>query len=364
MLYNETDYSIKGVVKMHGFSIYLGQSIDKSYIRRMVDLGYTTIFTSVQIPEDNENTKYRYLGELLDYLSNDQLTYMIDINPSLLNQSFYQFLKQYQQAHFIIRVDHSTSIDIVNEIIENGFQCCLNASIVSEQLLQQLYTQLNDFSYICYCHNYYPRPDTGLTTDFVNAQNKLILKFNPNANIYGFIVGTTKRGPLYRGLPTLECSRYMHPLKSAQLLLDQSVNHIMVGDTQITQRYAHKLISLLTQRHFTLSITLKDLQVESILSKRHSVRIDNPANVLRSQEARHYCQSDIKPQFNHIRKTGAITIDNQLNGRYQGELQIIKTDLQPHEHINVVGQIIDDDIPLIDCLRPNDTFEFIIQTRS
>ena len=323
MLYNETDYSIKGVVKMHGFFFFFCQSIDKSYIRRMVDLGYTTIFTSVQIPEDNENTKYRYLGELLDYLSNDQLTYMIDINPSLLNQSFYQFLKQYQQAHFIIRVDHSTSIDIVNEIIENGFQCCLNASIVSEQLLQQLYTQLN-----------------------------------------GFIVGTTKRGPLYRGLPTLECSRYMHPLKSAQLLLDQSVNHIMVGDTQITQRYAYKLISLLTQRHFTLSITLKDLQVESILSKRHSVRIDNPANVLRSQEARHYCQSDIKPQFNHIRKTGAITVDNQLNGRYQGELQITKTDLQPHEHINVVGQIIDDDIPLIDCLRPNDTFEFIIQTRS
>lgn len=349
---------------MLGFSIYLNQSIDQSYIRRMVDLGYTTIFTSVQIPEDNENTKYRYLGELLDYLSNDQLTYMIDINPSLLNHDFFQFLKQYKQAHFIIRIDHSTSFDIVNDIIEHGFQCCLNASIVSEQLLHQLYTQLNDFSYLCYCHNYYPRPDTGLTTDFVKAQNQLILKYNPNANIYGFIVGTTKRGPLFKGLPTIEISRYMHPLKSAQLLLDQAVNHVMIGDTQITQPYAQQLISLLTQRHVTLTITLKDLQVESILLKRHTVRADNPAHVLRSQESRHYCQSNIKPQFNHIRNTGAITVDNQLNGRYQGELQIIKTDLPSHEHINVVGQIIDDDIPIIDCIRPNDTFEFTIQTRS
>ena len=47
---------------MHGFSIYLGQPIDKSYIRRMITLGYTTIFTSVQIPEEDEASKYRYLG--------------------------------------------------------------------------------------------------------------------------------------------------------------------------------------------------------------------------------------------------------------------------------------------------------------
>jgi len=46
---------------MHGFSIYLGQPIDKSYITRMISLGYTTIFTSVQIPEEEDKTKYRYL---------------------------------------------------------------------------------------------------------------------------------------------------------------------------------------------------------------------------------------------------------------------------------------------------------------
>lgn len=156
----------------------------------------------------------------------------------------------------------------------------------------------------------------------------------------------------------------MHPLKSAQLLLDQSITHVMIGDPSISQTYAHKLMSLLTKRHFNLSITLQDAQVESILSKQHTVRADNPGNVVRSQEARHYCQTAIEPQFNVLRKTGTVTVDNQLNGRYQGELQIIKSTLQPHDHVNVVGQIINDDIPLIECMRPNDTFEFTIHTRS
>ena len=146
---------------MHGFSIYLGQPIDKSYIKRMIALGYTTIFTSVQIPEEDEASKYRYLGELLDYLSDKHLTYMIDINPSLLNHSFYEFLQSYHHAQFMIRIDHSTSIEIINDIIQHGFDCCLNASILSESLLQQLYEKLEDFTHLCYCHNYYPRPEIG-----------------------------------------------------------------------------------------------------------------------------------------------------------------------------------------------------------
>ena len=98
----------------------------------------------------------------------------------------------------MIRIDHSTSIEIINDIIQHGFHCCLNASILSESLLQQLYEKLDDFTHLCYCHNYYPRPDTGLTTEFVHIQNSLILKYNPNATIFGFIPGTTKRGPFLK----------------------------------------------------------------------------------------------------------------------------------------------------------------------
>ena len=41
-----------------------------------------------------------------------------------------------------------------------GFKCCLNASIISRELLTNLHQHLNDFTLLSFCHNYYPRPDT------------------------------------------------------------------------------------------------------------------------------------------------------------------------------------------------------------
>src|SRR5699024_10844487 len=135
------------------------------------------------------------------------LTYMIDINPSLLDHSFYEFLQAYQHAQFIIRIDYSTSIEVINDIINHGFQCCLNESILSESMLRQLYEQSVDFSYLYYCPNYYQHPYIGLDDQFVNMQNILILNYHPNATIFGFIAGTTARGPLFKGLPTIVSTR-------------------------------------------------------------------------------------------------------------------------------------------------------------
>ena len=57
----------------------------------MVNLGYDVIFTSLQIPEENDQTKLTYLGELCQLLKDESVTYIIDINPSLLNQNVYRF---------------------------------------------------------------------------------------------------------------------------------------------------------------------------------------------------------------------------------------------------------------------------------
>ncbi|MDN8988788.1 MupG family TIM beta-alpha barrel fold protein, partial [Staphylococcus aureus] len=77
-----------------------------------------------------------------------------------------------------------------------GLKCCLNASIISRELLPRLHQQLNDFTLLSFCNNYYPRPDTGLSVDLFNKKNELIYKFNPKAQIYGFIVGSVFRGHL------------------------------------------------------------------------------------------------------------------------------------------------------------------------
>jgi hypothetical protein len=58
------------------------------------------------------------------------------------------------------------------------------------------------------------------------------------------------------------------------------------------------------------------------------------------------------------RQVGSITIDNERYGRYQGELQIVKRELAYNPAVNIVGQVIDEDLPLIQYLKPGETFSF------
>lgn len=115
---------------MTGFSVYLGQPLDEAYIKRMIKQGYQMIFTFVQIPEEDDETKYHYFTKLLNLLKHEQVTYLIDANPSILTPSFYEHLRQYD-AQFMIRIDHSTSIEAIEAIMAQGLKCCLNASIIS-----------------------------------------------------------------------------------------------------------------------------------------------------------------------------------------------------------------------------------------
>ena len=51
-----------------GFSVYLGNALDKEYILNMASMGYDVIFTSLQIPEEKKQHQLSYFGELCQLL--------------------------------------------------------------------------------------------------------------------------------------------------------------------------------------------------------------------------------------------------------------------------------------------------------
>lgn len=182
----------EGVFKMLGFSVYLGQNLDRDYILNMADLGYDVVFTSLQIPEEDKKNQMAYLGDLCQLLSAYQITYIIDVTPSLLNQTIYSYLNQLPHGDFYIRIDNQLNIDLIKDIISQGFKCCLNASTLTDSMLAHIYrTEFNN--QLLYCHNYYPRPDTGLSISFIEEKNQLIRKYDAHAKICAFIPGTLKR---------------------------------------------------------------------------------------------------------------------------------------------------------------------------
>lgn len=347
---------------MTGFSVYLGKPIDKDYIREMLSLGYRTIFTSLQIPEESDDNKILYFETLCDFLRDEEMTFIIDIHPRLLTQELYSYLENIKFGTFIIRVDDQLNKQLIHEIHQHNLFCCLNASTITKPMLEEIYAD-NQIHRLYYCHNYYPRPDTGLSIGFVNYQNQLIRRFDKYAKVFAFISGSEYRGPLYKGLPTVETHRHLHCLNAAQSLINSGIDDIIVGDTSISLSDAKKLSSMLNQSHFKLRLSTYLTEFSDQLFQVHTSRIDAPENVIRSKESRARNQLLIEQIDSNspIRHKGTVTIDNYLNGRYQGELQIIKSSLPSHPHVNQIAQISDQDLDTLSLIQPGDTFEFIYE---
>ena len=96
-----------------------------------------------------------------------------------------------------------------------------------------------------------------------------------------FIPGTTLRGPLYKGLPTIEQHRHMTLLQSAHSLLKYNLDYILIGDTAINYAEAVALQQMIYHRHFKLRLSYFDKSYEQLIFKQHTSRLDAPENVIR-----------------------------------------------------------------------------------
>ena len=59
------------------------------------------------------------------------------------------------------------------------------------------------------------------------------------------------------------------------------------------------------------------------------------------------------------RSKGSITRDNDRYGRYRGEVQITLRDLPADERVNVVGRVVEADLPLLSFLQPGQIVKLI-----
>ena len=67
----------------------------------------------------------------------------------------------------------------------------------------------------------------------------------------------------------------------------------------------------------------------------------------------------VKPTNTIERKVGTITIDNEKYLRYNGEIQIALQDLKADERVNVLGKVVDEEIPLLKYIVNDVKFRFV-----
>lgn len=335
---------------MIGISFYLNDNLAEERIVLAGKMGVKRAFTSLHLPEEQGELAER-AKNLLKLASQNGIDVFADVSyktPSHLGIDSFFDLKDLGVTGLRLDdfFDHSLICELANE-----FKIAVNASILFEKDLESLISQGLKAEHIIGWHNFYPRRETGLSKEFFRQQNELYKRYG--IPISAYVPGDgEKRGPLFEGLPTLEDHRSTDPFLSALELFQEGVEDVYIGDPEPREELLKRLVKF--DHENTIS-----LRTENGFGHRgtYQLRPDFSRDVLRFMDTRSI--EPIAPSNNSSRPIGTITMDNQLYGRYQGEIQISLHDLPADERVNVIGKIHEDDVPLLLKLKPGMMVELV-----
>ncbi|WP_214848639.1 MupG family TIM beta-alpha barrel fold protein [Exiguobacterium sp. s138] len=343
---------------MKGLAVYLSEPLTdeaKDSIRQMRAIGFTSIFTSLHIPEDDPalyTERLRTLGQLAREL---EMELVADIAPT----SLAALGKTWEDADTLtewgvtgLRVDYGMTPKQVADLSKQ-MMVALNASTLTAEELDAMKAEGLVLEQVEAWHNFYPRPETGLDRDWFNDKNRWL--HGQGIRVQAFIPGDGQlRGPLYETLPTLEDHRGQSPF-ACYLELEVSVDRILVGDPGLSDS-SMRQFAVYQEGIIVLRATGQD---NPLLESVQTNRMDPARDVIRSVESRTYSRPGnglLEPAALADRPVGSITIDNLRYGRYAGELQITKRDLTADERVNVIGRVIEVDRPLLQQIGPGGRF--------
>ncbi|MEH7333537.1 MupG family TIM beta-alpha barrel fold protein [Neobacillus drentensis] len=333
---------------MIGISFYLNDPLAEERIIFAGKMGVKRAFTSLHIPEESGDLAGR-AKRLLQTAKKAGIEVYADVSartPAHLGLESLSSLKSLGVGG--LRLDDFFDNETILELAKD-FKLALNASIMFEEELRALLDGGLEASQLLAWHNFYPRRETGLSESFFQAQNELFGRYSIPVSAY--VPGDgEKRGPLFEGLPTLEEHRGVDPFVATLELFRAGVSDVYIGDPEVSEKLLGKLLDF--DRNGLISI-----RVEGFQEGEFRLRPDFSRDVLRFMDTR--SSEAVVPENTGVRPRGTITRDNDRYGRYRGEVQIALHDLLADERVNVVGRVIEADLPLLSLLQPGKMVKLI-----
>lgn len=342
---------------MIGISIYL-QDLDTEYIKAAAANGTKYIFSSLHIPEEDYSDIETKLGTLLKVASDNGIDMVPDISPVTferlgIKENDYEAL---QKLGFnTVRLDYGfDEIEQYQEILKY-FDLILNASTLSEELIEKIVASDLDMDRIAVMHNFYPKTNTALAEEDFLAKNKKFIEHN--IRVQAFVPGEKlKRFPLYEGLPTLEKHRQMPAYVAAlDLLINYGVDDVFIGDSKTSVNTLKAINSFIEKKELFIPAFIYK-ESEDLLKGEVQCRRDASVDVIRITTPR-VLELPATRQLPRLR--GSITMDNGLYGRYSGEVQLCKHDLPLDARVNLIGFIHPNFTDLLELISSDYQLKFV-----
>lgn len=379
---------MSGTMKL-GISLYPG--LDNSpeenleLLRQAAELGYTRVFTSLQIPESDPERLHQEADDLFTTAEEAGMEIISDVSPATCEiLRLEELTPKALRRHHIHRVRFDFGIPVETiAAFSREMPVQLNASTIRADFLESLRKAGADFGNIDALHNFYPRPHTGLAEDFLLRQNLLLEKYGIRTG--AFIPGSLrKRSPLREGLPTLERHRREKPETALEELAGLKTDSAFFSDSLPTP----KELTIVSERNSATShilpldvsgnllssdseapisevilpVSITSPFLSHLLDRKLFNRKDKAAEVIRVEEARNLLKSEmILPEHTGvgILPPGTIILDNENYGRYKGEMQILLRPLPADARSNIAGRVREDCLDRLPLIANGTPFRFI-----
>lgn len=362
-------------MKRLGISIYPEKSSYKELVE-YIDLASAynvkRVFSCLlSAPKDDETVdSYK---KIFNYCASKGMEVIVDVAPSVfkdfdISYDDLSFFKEIGASGFRLDEGFDGQQEANMTFNDLGLKVEINASLPGNYLdLIMGYEPAR--GKLIMCHNFYPQRYSGLGLSLFNELNTKVKEYN--LQVAAFVTSSSKNsfGPwdVKEGLPTLEIHR--------DLPIDLQVRHLFatnqIDDVIISNCYPSvdefESISKLNfdklEYKLDLEENVSEVEKEIIFEYNHHVRGDMSDYMARSTFSRiDYKDADIKPANTRDLKRGDVVVLNNEYGRYKGELHICLKDMKNEGNKNVVGRIKDEELFLIDYIKPWRKFGFIKET--
>lgn len=356
-----------------GISIYPDKSsIEemKNYIVKAADAGFSRIFSCLlSVDKPREVIKDEFI-EINQFAKEHGFEIIVDVSPKV----FADLGISYDDLSFFheigadgLRLDAGFGGSHESLMTFNPYD--LKIEINMSQDIHYIDTildyQPNQYNLIA-CHNFYPHPYSGLTEELFDSATKRFKKYGLRtaAFVSSQADGAYGPWPVDDGLVTLEKHRHL-PLhvQIKDYIAMNEIDDIIISNFYPSDEELAEIKNInLTKLNLKVELvdSIPEIERKIVLEEPHFNRGDVSAYFKRSTMSRvKYKGHDFKI-FNapEMIRRGDLIIESSDFGHYAGELQIATQDMKNTGKSNVVGRIAEDEVFLIDNIKPWQKFEF------
>ena len=356
-----------------GISIYSEKTTEEArdnYIDKASKYGFSRIFScllSVNDTKENIKNKFKKINE---YAKSKGFEIIVDVSPRVFDElgisyKDLSFFKEIGADGLRLDMGFTGSEESLMTFNDENLKIEINMSN-NTNYIDTIMNYMPNKDNLIACHNFYPHRYSGLNFEHFMRCTERFNKYGLRtaAFITSQNEGTFGPWPVTDGLPTLELHRNLPiEVQAKHLIALGNINDIIISNCYPTEEEMKKLGSM-RKDMVTFDLELVDgvpeVEQKILFEEMHFNRGDLSDNLVRSTQSRvKYKGHDFK-LFNapEIIKKGDVVIESSEYGHYAGELQIALNDMKNSGKSNVVGRIKEEEIFILDYIKPWQKFNF------